>query len=65
MLIHPQWSNFKPFFEIKYSLETIEAGTKSSLSKNSKAQSPNSKSGKSEQDSTYTVYSHQTSPKTP
>ena len=46
-------------------LEAIEAGTKSSSSNNFKAQSPNSKSHKSEQDSTYTVYSHQTSSKTP
>ena len=46
-------------------LEAIEAGTRSSSNSNPKTQSPNSKSRKSEQDNTYTVCSHQTSPKTP
>ena len=41
-------------------LEAIEAGTRSSLNSNPKTQSPNSKSRKSEQDSTHTVCSHQT-----
>ena len=46
-------------------LEAIEAGTRSSLNNNPKAESSNSKSRKSEHDNAQSVYSHQTSSSPP
>ena len=56
-VVPPTMEQFQAFLRSQtLTLEAIETGTKASSKNNPKTQSPNSKSRKSEQDSTYTVF---------
>ena len=65
-VVPPTMEQLQAFLQSQtLTLEAIEAGTRSSPNNNSKSQSFNSKSRKSEHNNDQSVYSHQTSPSNP